>query len=96
MDNYTSLSFVPSFPVALVITRYLEILSDIPGILYAYCLAASFRTANNYSHLPGIRSFPVVHVFRKILHNAIRSSKILYNLLLLKSCMFAFWLIPYV
>ena len=39
MDIYLHLSFLLLFPVDLVIPRYPEILSNVPRILCAYCLA---------------------------------------------------------
>ena len=39
MDIYLHLSLLLLFPVDLVITRYPEILSIVPRILWAYCLA---------------------------------------------------------
>ena len=78
MDNYLHLSFIHSSPVDLVITRCTEILSIVPRIFCAYCLTDLCRMntpMDNSSHLSSIRSFPVVHVFRKRLWNTIRSSK---------------------
>ena len=70
MDNYLHLSFIHSSPVDLAITRYTEILSIVPRILCAYCLAVLCHLntpMDNSSLLPSIRSSPVVHVFHKIL-----------------------------
>ena len=39
MDNHVYSPFIQCFPVDLVITRYPEILSVVPRILWAYCLA---------------------------------------------------------
>ena len=41
MDNYTSLLSIPSFPDALVVTRYLETSFDVPEIIAGYCLGDS-------------------------------------------------------
>ena len=76
MDNQVHLPFIQSFPVDLVITRYPEILSNVLRILGAYCLAVLCHMntpTDNSSHLPSIRSSPVVQVFHKLLRNVIRS-----------------------
>ena len=78
MDNYVQFSFIPSFSVALVITRCPKLLSVVPKILYTYCLAVLYHMnipIENSSHLSSIRSSPVVHAFHKSLQNTIRSSK---------------------
>ena len=77
-ENYIHLPFIQSFPVDLVIIRYLKILSIVLRILRAYCLAVPchMNTPTDSSlHLPSICSSPVVHVFHKSLRNTIRSSK---------------------
>ena len=61
MDKYIYLSLLCLFPVDLVITRYTEILSIVPRILCAYCLAVLCHLntpMDNYSHLSSIRSSP--------------------------------------
>ena len=78
MDKYLHLSFLLLSTADLVITRYPEILSIDPRISCAYCLAVLCHLntpKNNFSHLPSIRSSPVVLVFHKSLQNNIRSSE---------------------
>ena len=65
-----TLNFFPLFRESFVLTA-LQLL-----FLMNTCM-------NNSSHSLGIRSSPVVQVFRKILRNAIRSSEIRSSLLLL-------------
>ena len=65
-ENCIHLPFIQSFPVDLVITRCPEILSVVPRILWAYCLAVLYHMntpTNNSSHLSSIRSSLPVHVF---------------------------------
>jgi hypothetical protein len=65
-------------PVALVITRCLEILSVVLRILWVYCLAVLFRMKTltvNSSHLSRICSSQLFMCLAKILHIAIRSSE---------------------
>ena len=74
MDKYIYLPSLLLFPVDLVITRYPEILSIVPSILCAYCLAVPFHMitpTDNSSHSSSIRSFPVVHVLHQSLLNTI-------------------------
>ena len=66
MDKYIHLSFLLLFLADLVIARYLEILSIVLRILCAYRLAVLCRLnapMDKFSHLPSIRSSPVVYVF---------------------------------
>ena len=78
MDNYLQLLFLHSSPVGLVITRYPEILSVVPRILWAYCLAVlchlNTPTVNSRTYRVSAHP-PVVHVFPNGLRNTIRSSK---------------------
>ena len=77
MDKYLHLSFLLSFPAALVITRCIELFSTFKNLL-SYCLAVPCHLntpTENSSHLSRIHSSPVVHAFHKILRNAIWSSK---------------------
>ena len=70
MDKYIHLPFLLLFLVDLVITRYPKILSIVPRIFCAYCLAVLCHMntpMDNSSHLPSIRSSPVVQVFHKSL-----------------------------
>ena len=76
-----------SFPVALIITRYLEILSNVPRILCAYCLAVLCQMntpTDNFSHLPCIHSSPVDSCMSPIFEIPFDLPKILRSLLLLK------------
>ena len=78
MDNYMHLPFLHSSRVGLVITRYPEILRIFRGSFGSAALQLLFlmnTCMNNSSHLPSIRSSPVVHVFHNGLRNTIRSSK---------------------
>ena len=87
MESYIHLSSITSFPIVLVITRYPEILRIFRESFVSAALQLLFlinTPTDNSSHLPVIRSSPVVQVFRKIIRNAIGSSKILSSLLLLK------------
>ena len=77
-ENCIHLPFIQSFPVDLVITRCPEILSVVPRILWAYCLAVLYHMntpTDNSLHLSSIRSSPVVRMLHKILWNTIRSSE---------------------
>ena len=74
MDKYIHLPFLLLFLVDLVITRYLEILSIVPRIFCAYCLAVPCHLntpMDNFSPLSSICSSPVVHVFHIGLLNTI-------------------------
>jgi len=87
MDKYLHLSFLLLFLVDLVITRYLEIFSNVSRILCANCLAVLCymnTTTDNFSHLPGIHSSPVVSCMSPILEISFDLPKILSILLLLK------------
>ena len=78
MDKYIHLLLLLLFPVDLVITRYLEILSVVPRILWAYCLAVlcHLNTPMDNSRTHRVSAHPpVVHVFHNGLQNTIRSSK---------------------
>ena len=99
MDNVILLSFIQSFSVDLVITRYPKILSIVPRILCAYCLTVPCRMntpTDNSSPLSRICSFLVIHVFRKNIlkcYSTFRESFATYCFG--KSCVPALWLIPY-
>ena len=61
MYKYIHLPFLLLFPIHLVITRYLEILSIVPRIFCAYCLAVPCHLntpTDNFSPLSSIRSSP--------------------------------------
>ena len=61
-ENCIHLPFIQSFPVDLVITRCPEILSVVPRILWAYCLAVLYHMntpTDNSSHLSSIHSSTV-------------------------------------
>ena len=75
-ENCIHLPFIQSFPVDLVITRCPEILSVVPRILWAHCLAVLYHMnthTDNSLHLSSIRSFSVVQVFHIGLRNTIWS-----------------------
>ena len=77
-ENCIHLPFIQSFPVDLVITSCPEILSVVPRILWAYCLAVLYHMntpIENSSHLLSIRSSPVDRMLHKILWNTIRPSE---------------------
>ena len=97
MDKYIHLPFLLLFPVGLLITRYPEILSIVPRIFCAYCLAVPCHLntpTDNFSPLSSIHSSPVVHVFHNGLRNTIQSSKkILSSLLLYNTCLLALWML---
>ena len=97
VDSYTSLLFIPSFSGALVITRYPE-MPRCPGNPCVYCLATSFHTADNSSHLPRIRSSPVDNVILKLPWNTIWSpvNPLQPTAFGDSSYLLALWLIPYV
>ena len=86
------------FPVDLVITRYLEILSNVPRILCAYYLAVLYHM-NTLQINPRIYRVsahpPVVHELHKSLRNTTRYSEILSNLLLW-NFLFAFIMANYI
>ena len=66
MDKYIHQSSLLLFLAGLVNARYPEILSIVPRILCAYRLAVLCRLnvpMDKFSHLPSIRSSPVVYVF---------------------------------
>lgn len=87
MDNQVHLSFIQSFPVDLVITRYPKILSNVPRILGAYChavLCYMNTPMDNFSHLPSIDSSPVDPCMSPIFEIPFDLLKILSSLLLLK------------
>ena len=87
MDNHVYSPFIQCFPVDLVITRYPEILSVVPRILWAYCLAVlcHLNTPTDNSRTYRVSAHPqLIQVFHKSVQNIIRSSKILRSLLLLK------------
>ena len=61
-ENCIHLPFIQSFPIDLVITRCPEILSVVPRILWAHCLAVLYHMnppTDNSSHLSSIRSSTV-------------------------------------
>lgn len=85
MDKYMHLSFLLLFPVDLIITRYPEIHCIDPRISCAYCLAVICHMnthTDNSSHLPSIRSTPVVRMFHKAFEIRFNLPKNLSNLLL--------------
>ena len=87
MDNHVYSPFIQCFPVDLVITRYPEILSVVPRILWAYCLAVlvtwiPLRIILALTEYPVIPSwFKYSTIVFKILFDL---PKILRSLLLLK------------
>ena len=77
-DNHIYSPFIQCFLVDLVVTRYPEIISIFPKILWAYRLAVLYHMhtpIENSSHLSSIRSSPVVRMLHKILWNIIRPSE---------------------
>ena len=97
MDNHVYSPFIQCFPVDLVITRYPEILSVVPRILWAYCLAVlcHLNTPTDNSRTYRVSAHPqLIQVFHKSVQNTIRSSEnpqepfCSWN-----SCLLALWLI---
>ena len=97
MDNHVYSPFIQCFPVDLVITRYPEILSVVPRILWAYCLAVLCHpnTPTDNSRTYRVSAHPqLIQVFYKSVQKTIRSSKnpqepfCSWN-----SCLLALWLI---
>ena len=97
MDNHVYSPLIQCFPVDLVITRYPEILSVVPRILWAYCLAVlrHLNTPTDNSRTYRVFAHPqLIQVFHKSVQNTIRSSEnpqepfCSWN-----SCLLALWLI---
>ena len=97
MDNHVYSPFIQCFPVDLVITRYPEILSVVPRILWAYYLAVlcHLNTPTDNSRTYRVSAHPqLIQVFHKSVQNTIRSSEnpqepfCSWN-----SCLLALWLI---
>ena len=97
MDNHVYSPFIQCFPVDHVITRYPEILSVVPRILWAYCLAVlcHLNTPTDNSRTYRVSGHPqLIQVFHKSVQNTIRSSEnpqepfCSWN-----SCLLALWLI---
>ena len=97
MDNYLQLLFLPSSPVGLVITRYLEKLVVVSIILWAYCLAVlcHLNTPTDNSRTYRVSAHPqLIQVFHKSVQNIIRFSENLQEPFCpWNSCLLALWLI---
>ena len=78
MDKYLHLSCLLLFPIDLVITRYPEILSIVPRIFCAYCLAVlcHLNSPTDNSRTYWVSAHPqLIQVFHKSVQNTIRSSE---------------------
>ena len=85
MDNYLQLLFLPSSPVGLVITRYLETLIIVSIILWAYRLAVPchLNTPMDNSRTYRVSAHPQLFIsFTKVFEIPFDIPKILSNLLL--------------
>ena len=87
MDNHVYSPFIQCFPVDLVITRYPEILSVVPRILWAYCLAVLCHL-NTLRIILALIEYPLIPqlfmCFTKVFEIPFDLPKILSSLLLLK------------
>ena len=87
MDNHVYSPFIQCFPVDLVITRYPEILSVVPRILWAYCLAVlcHLNTPTVNSRTYRVSAHPQLFMcFTKVFKILFDLPKILWSLWLLK------------
>ena len=88
MDNHVYSPFIQCFPVDLVITRYPEILSIVPRILCAYCLAVLCHIKYPYGKFLALTENLLIPscscVSQKVFEIPFGLPKILSSLLLLK------------
>ena len=97
MDHHVYSPFIQFFPVDLVITRYPKILSVVPRILWAYCLAIlchlNTPTDNSRTYRVSAHS-QLIQVLHKSVRNTIRSSENPQDpFCSWNSCLLALWLI---
>ena len=97
MDNDVYSPIIQCFPDDLVITRYPEILSVVPRILWAYYLAVHchLNTPTDNPHTYRVSAHPqLIQVFHKSVQNIIRFSENLQEPFCpWNSCLLALWLI---